>query len=84
MVPMDYYPDRMKNDTELEWLFLSAAKANYNVIRVWGGGIYMDENFYEMADRYGMLVWQDMMFSCKFYPFLDKTFIESSKIEVRE
>ena len=55
---------------ELEWLFLSAEAANYNGLRIWGGGMYMTDEFYEMADKRGMLIWQDMMFSCKFYPFL--------------
>jgi beta-mannosidase len=56
-VPLDYYPDRMKNNTELEWLFRSAIEANYNIIRIWGGGMYMDDNFYELADKYGILIW---------------------------
>ena len=74
----------MKNKKELEWIFMSAEKANFNMIRVWGGGMYMDDVFYELADEHGMLIWQDMMFSCRFYPFLDENFIESSKIEVRQ
>jgi len=83
-VPLDYYPDRMKRKEEIEWLFLSAEKANYNLIRVWGGGMYMDDNFYELADKHGMLIWQDMMFSCRFYPFLEESFVQTAKIEVRE
>jgi len=47
----------MKNDTELEWLFRSAIEANYNIIRIWGGGMYMDDNFYDLADKYGILIW---------------------------
>jgi beta-mannosidase len=84
LVPLDYYPDRMKSDEELEWIFLSAKEANFNIIRVWGGGMYMNDNFYNLADKHGMLIWQDMMFSCRFYPFMEDSFVESSKIEVRE
>jgi len=73
-----------KRKEEIEWLFLSAEKANYNLIRVWGGGMYMDDNFYELADKHGMLIWQDMMFSCRFYPFLEESFVQTAKIEVRE
>jgi beta-mannosidase len=84
MVPLDYYPDRMKSKDELKWFMEAATAANYNALRIWGGGMYHDDMFYEMADELGLLIWQDMMFSCKFYPYLDKAFIESSKIEVRE
>ena len=83
-VPLDYYPDRMKDPKVLEWLLKSAERANFNVIRIWGGGMYMDDNFYEMADQMGMLIWQDMMFSSRLYPFLEEDFIQSSKIEVRQ
>jgi beta-mannosidase len=50
MVPMDYYPDRMKSNEEIKWFLEEATAANMNMLRVWGGGMYMDDNFYEMAD----------------------------------
>lgn len=84
MVPIDYYPDRMKSEEYLEWLFHSADKANYNVIRIWAGGMYLTDRFYEMADELGMLIWHDTMFSCKFYPYIDDNYTRNSKIEVRE
>jgi beta-mannosidase len=43
MVPLDYFPLRMFETKELEWLFLSAFAANMNVIRIWGGGMYMTD-----------------------------------------
>ena len=46
--------------------------------------MYLDDDFYELADKYGMMIWQDMMFSCKFYPVLEEPFVETSKVEVRE
>lgn len=84
MVPMDYYPSRMKSEDEIRWLMLSAQEANINILRIWGGGMYLNDNFYEMADRAGMMLWHDMMFSCKVYPMHSQEFIENSKIEVRE
>ena len=84
IVPLDYFPSRMFQEQELKWLFESAQTSNLNLFRVWGGGMYMTDRFYEMADELGMLIWHDMMFSCKFYPMLKPEFIETSEIEVRE
>ena len=83
-MPLDYYPSRMMDSRELEWLFVSAFAANMNVLRIWGGGMYMTDEFYEMADQTGMMIWHDMMFSCKFYPFYEDAFVKSSQVEVRE
>ncbi len=64
----DYIPE----DSILSWrsrertekLIRSCVKANYNSLRVWGGGFYPDDDFYELCDRYGLVVWQDFMFAC--------------------
>ena len=50
-------------------------RSNMNMIRVWGGGIYEDDKFYEEADRHGILVWQDFLFACTTYPH-DPTFLK--------
>lgn len=48
-------------------LLQSCAAANFNMIRVWGGGIYPDDSFYDICDRLGILVWQDFAFACAVY-----------------
>ena len=51
-----------------ETLFRDIREANMNMIRVWGGGTYEDDRFYELADENGILIWQDFMFGCTTYP----------------
>lgn len=52
-----------------------------NMLRVWGGGLYESELFYNIADEYGIMIWQDFMFACGMYP-TTKDFLESVKKEV--
>lgn len=56
-------------------LFRAIKEANMNMIRVWGGGTYEDDRFYDLADENGILVWQDFMFACTAYP-ADSTFLK--------
>lgn len=62
----------------------AAADCNMNMLRVWGGGIYEDDCFYEICDELGICVWQDFMFACASYPIFDKKFIANVIEEVRD
>ncbi|PPA69142.1 glycoside hydrolase family 2 [Jeotgalibacillus proteolyticus] len=53
-------------------LITDCVDANYNMLRVWGGGIYPESYFYELCDEYGLIVWQDFMFACSTYDLNDE------------
>jgi beta-mannosidase len=61
----------------------SAVESNMNMLRVWGGGIYEYDVFYDLCDEYGILVWQDFMFACSMYPG-DEAFLRNVQLEAEE
>ena len=81
-IPADSFPTRV-TDSMLEYLIKSAVDAHMNMLRVWGGGLYESESFYDLCDRYGMLVWQDFTFACGVYPE-DDAFAENVRREAIE
>lgn len=80
-IPADSFPTRI-TDEHLEGLIRSAAETHQNMLRVWGGGLYEDERFYDLCDRYGILVWQEFIFSCSIYPLHDPEFLENIREEI--
>jgi beta-mannosidase len=79
-IPADSFPTRF-TDESLETLIRDVAATHQNMLRVWGGGIYEEERFYDLCDRYGILVWQDFAFACSIYPLDDGAFVENVRQE---
>jgi beta-mannosidase len=79
-IPPDSFLPRV-TDSIYTAIVKNAVDANMNMIRVWGGGVYADDAFYDACDKNGILVWQDFMFACAMYPSNEK-FIENVKNEV--
>lgn len=73
-IPQDNFLPRV-TDARYKKLFGDMKEANFNMVRVWGGGIYENDIFYNLADEHGILVWQDFMFACSLYPS-DKGFFD--------
>lgn len=65
------------------WLLEQAAATSQNMIRVWGGGIFPDDCFFDLCDELGLLVWQDLMFACAQYPGTEE-FYESIALETED
>jgi len=78
-IPCDNFLPRV-TDSIYEKTILDAVNANMNMLRVWGGGIYENDYFYDLCDKYGILVWQDFMFACSLYPFTGE-FKENVRLE---
>ncbi|WP_223558713.1 beta-mannosidase [Chryseobacterium lathyri] len=80
-IPSDSFSPRITKE-KYRKLINDAKDANMNMIRVWGGGIYEDDEFYKACDENGILVWQDFMFAGSFYP-ADEDFLNNVKEEVK-
>ncbi|OWA25217.1 glycoside hydrolase family 2 protein [Streptomyces sp. CS057] len=66
-IPDDVFPSRVTPERYRTRLG-QAADANVDLVRIWGGGIYEDEAFYDVCDELGLMVWQDFLFACAAYP----------------
>tara|TARA_B100000809_G_scaffold264125_2_gene319115 strand:+ start:19887 stop:22472 length:2586 start_codon:yes stop_codon:yes gene_type:complete len=78
-IPNDNFVTRV-TESDYKKVIKDAVDANMNMLRVWGGGIYEYDTFYELCDENGLLVWQDFMFACSMYPG-NKEFLENVKHE---
>ncbi|XP_073820460.1 beta-mannosidase-like [Musca autumnalis] len=81
-VPSHILPEHSYKESNLEHIIKSAKETHLNMIRVWGGGLYESDTFYNLTDYYGLLVWQEMAFSRATYPMSNKDFVESVRLEV--
>lgn len=81
-IPSDSFTPRITKE-KYQKLIKDCKDANMNMIRVWGGGIYEDDEFYKACDENGILVWQDFMFAGSFYPS-DEGFLNNMKEEVKD
>jgi beta-mannosidase len=81
-VPADSFLPQVTRD-RYDYLLSKAKEANMNILRVWGGGVYESEDFYDLCDEKGIMVWQDFMFACAEYPEED-WFLEECRKEAEE
>ncbi|WP_449398805.1 glycoside hydrolase family 2 protein [Chryseobacterium wanjuense] len=81
-IPADSFLPRISKE-KYQKLIKDSKEAHMNMIRVWGGGIYEDDEFYKACDENGILVWQDFMFAGSFYPG-DENFQQNVELEVKD
>ena len=81
-IPNDIFPARVTDEMYQKVIHTSKI-SNFNMLRVWGGGIYENDRFYELCDENGMLVWQDFMFACAMFPG-DEAFLNNVKEEATD
>lgn len=79
VVPIDVFPMRITRD-RVERMLTAARDVNMNMVRIWGGGIYEPDFFYEICDKLGLMVWHDFMFGNE-QPAYDPAFLETARQE---
>jgi beta-mannosidase len=82
LIPFDSFPERATPE-RMEAILRSARDANMNMLRMWGGGTYQPDAFYAMADRMGLMIWQEFMFGGAVTPY-DEAFRENVRVEATE
>lgn len=80
-IPTDALPAR-QSEAVYRRLLTDAVNVHMNMIRIWGGGQYERDVFYEICDELGIMIWHDMMFSCSLYP-TDEAFLDEVDAEIR-
>ncbi len=81
-IPIRFFHEQATED-DYKTLIQKCKAANINMLRVWGGGIYEPDLFYDLCDQNGILIWQDFMFACSMYPG-DEGFLNSVQIEAEQ
>lgn len=79
-VPVDCFTGAIEEEKYIK-LITQARDANYNMLRVWGGGIYEHDVFYETCDKLGIMVWQDFMFACADIPDDKEDWVKNTREE---
>ncbi|KAI6651994.1 Beta-mannosidase [Oopsacas minuta] len=80
-IPADAFTGRVTAE-QIDRILTSAVLSHQNMVRVWGGGIYQQDEFYQLCNRKGILVWQEFMFACSLYP-RDAIFLENVHQEIK-
>lgn len=80
-IPADSFINRFDR-TKCDYFLSAMQDSNMNMVRVWGGGYYESDDFYDLCDEKGILVWQDFAFACAPYPFYNNDFLMNVKKEV--
>ncbi|OAV94818.1 hypothetical protein PTTG_06226 [Puccinia triticina 1-1 BBBD Race 1] len=83
MIPIDNFAARANSST-IRWILESALLAHQNVVRIWGGGAYQTDEFYDMCDELGILAWSESVFACGAYPLSPESFLNNIRAEVSE
>ncbi|MDP5107317.1 MAG: glycoside hydrolase family 2 protein [Polaribacter sp.] len=81
-IPQNSFQNKVTN-SHYEKILSDVVDSNMNMLRVWGGGIYENDIFYDLCDEKGILVWQDFMFACAMYPG-DEAFLNNVKEEAEQ
>lgn len=81
-IPMSPFPSSVNSEDKIR-LIRDARESNMNMLRIWGGGTYQNDLFYERCSKEGILVWQDFMFACAMYPG-NSEFLENVRVEAEE
>ena len=81
-IPLDFFHTRV-DSKQYRKALNEVVESNMNMLRVWGGGIYETDYFYDLCDSLGILVWQDFMFACAMYPG-DTAFVSSVELETTQ
>ncbi|MCL5995736.1 MAG: glycoside hydrolase family 2 protein [Chloroflexi bacterium] len=82
-IPADTFATAMTHDRYHD-LLQSVKDANMNMLRLWGGGIYEQDVFYDLCDELGICIWHDFMFACSTYPTFDEDFLSNVRAEAED